>query len=1079
MKKNWSVFLFIILLIFPIISISLPIINETQSNTIDSQINLSNSLNIPQPDFQEIPQPMTENWTRIFGSTQEERISSGFELADGSLAFCGRTFSRGAGGSDGWFVRTDSLGNVIWDLVFGGTGDEYLISMIECANGDFVLAGYTSTYGPGDHSVWLLRTDSNANPLWNKTFGGPQEDKGYDVLECSNGDLLITGYTKSFSIGDSDCWIIRTDSLGNHLWNQTYGSLGLDGFWTAQEVSAGGFIFSGECEINQVGNRDIWLMKTDSLGVVEWNVTFGGAGRDRGVAALEYGAGYAILGTANYTIDLGDSDYWLIITNSTGDLLWQQFYGGPSIERAQNMVLTNRNGFALFGYSYSYGSGVGDLWLVITDSNGIVLDTFVKGGSLNDYGRSVVQCANGDFLLTGDTYSFGAGDWDAWLIRVLDVNFEWDPTPVNQFIYQNQNFYYDLNVTPEAWIDVWEINYTTHFTINSQGIITNVTSLSLGPYGILVRVNSTYGDILETTFTLTVLEIPIYSDWTMLVYLDGDNDLEEYAFDDFNTMETIGSTADIRILVYVDFWTGSHTPFTGARCYEITQDNNPSIIASTQLPAGLPSEPNMGQWQTLRDFIVFGQTYAPADHYLLTLWNHGAGAYGLCTDDTSRDRLTISELEQALNDPLVQHLDIVAFDACLMGQLEVAYEIRDATDIVVFSEESVPLTGFPYEDILLNLTTFPNSGPKTVASSMVYYYVTAYDFDGRYYDPLYNDICLSAIETSKLSSVAMNLDQLVKSLEGSASTPLIYETFSWARSTTQGFTWADFIDLNSFATSITSYFSSASPIYQWAVNLSTSIQACVFEEMHLAGLTDASGLGAVFASYEPYQLALANDTDWDDFIEAFIDVGSSPDNALELLPNLGIQSVPTLHCGYLNGSYDSVFFEFTPTETGRHFITLEAAWDKYDTDFDLYIYDIYENLLDSSTSTDSSESIAISLNAGDTYYIEVYSYPGAYDGIGVFYLNVNPPSSTGLLPIDLIILLIVGATIGIIIGVVALVIFLLRRSRSLTLTSRYTRPTYVPPRTTEPTGAPKFCAYCGAVIPQGARYCPICGSSVR
>lgn len=655
--------------------------------------------------------------------------------------------------------------------------------------------------------------------------------------------------------------------------------------------------------------------------------------------------------------------------------------------------------------------------------------------------------------------------------------FRWDVSPSNQVVYFNHQFVYDLDAVPEGWVDTWEINDTINFAIDSQGTITNNSALMLGTYGINVRVNSTYGDLLEAMFQVVVIEEPILFEWTVLVYLDGDNDLEEYAFDDFNTMETIGSTADIRILVYVDFWTGSHTPFTGARCYEITQDNNPSLIVSTQLPAGLPSEPNMGQWQTLRDFIVFGQAYAPADHYLLTLWNHGAGAYGLCVDDTSSDRLTISELKQALNDPLVQHLDIVAFDACLMGQLEVAYEIRDATDIVVFSEESVPLTGFPYEDILLNLTTFPNSGPKTVATSMVYYYVTAYDFGGRYYDPLYNDICLSAIETSKLSSVALNLDQLVDSLAGSTSTPLTYEMLSWARSTTQGFTWADFMDLNSFASSITSYFSSASPVYQLAVNLSNSIQACVFEEMHLSGLTDASGLGAVFASYEPYQLALATDTDWDEFMEAFIDVGSSPINALELVPNLGIQIVSTLHCGYLDGSYDSVFFKFTPGETGRYFITLEAAWDKYDTDFDLYIYDVDENLLESSISTDSSESISISLNAGATYYIEVYSYPGAYDGIGVFYLNVNPPSVTGPLPLELMILLMAGATIVVTIGVVALVIFLQRRSRMPAPTPHYTSSTYALPRQVEPAGSPKFCAYCGATIPKGARYCPICGAS--
>ncbi len=570
--------------------------------------------------------------------------------------------------------------------------------------------------------------------------------------------------------------------------------------------------------------------------------------------------------------------------------------------------------------------------------------------------------------------------------------------------------------------------------------------------------------------------IPPLSQWTVLVYLDGDNDLEEYAFNDLNSMETIGSTSEVRIIVYVDFWEGSDAPYTGARCYEVLQDSNLNLITSPQLSSGLPSEPNMGDWHVLRDFIVFGQTYAPAEQYLLVLWNHGAGAYGLCSDDTSDDRLTIAELNQALSDSQVQHLDIVAFDACLMGQLEVAYEIRDTADLVVFSEEGVPLTGYPYEDILLNLTTFPNTTPKALTTSMVYYYVTAYDVGGRYYDPIHNDACLSSIETVKLQTIAQNLDFLAQSMLGSISDPDIYEGVSWARQGTQSFSWASFIDLYSFAENLMVRFPGVSMVYPTALNLTLAIQDAVYEEMHLTGVSNAHGLGAVLDSYGSYQLALANDTMWDEFTEAFIDVGSDFSNALPLLANIGPPESPNLHCGYLDSAYDSVYFVFTPTETGLHSITIDTALPEYSTDFDLYIYDAYQNGLDDSLSSDSAESVSIHLNAGSTYYIEIYSYPSGSEGAGVFYLHVQTPS--GPVPPNLTILFIAVTFVAIIAGVVAITFFLLRRQNMIAPPPRYTGPSYPPPHSTKTIEGAKFCAYCGAATPQGARYCPVCGASL-
>ncbi len=563
------------------------------------------------------------------------------------------------------------------------------------------------------------------------------------------------------------------------------------------------------------------------------------------------------------------------------------------------------------------------------------------------------------------------------------------------------------------------------------------------------------------------------ANWTVMVYLDGDNDLEEYAFIDFNSMELVGSTTNVRIIVLVDFWSGTDAPFTGAKCYEILYDSNMNAINSLELATGLPTEPNMGSWETLRDFIVFSQTFAPAQNYMLVIWDHGAGFYGLCTDDTSNDFLSIRELDQALSDPGVQYLDIVAFDACLMGQLEVAYEIRDTTDILVFSEEGIPVNGFPYDDILLNLTLFPQSTPRTVASGMVYYYTAAYGVGGQYYDPLLNYVCLSAVDTSILTTVAQALSRLSHYLLTMVDVPIFYDWISQARRDTQGFTNADFMDLNGFANEIIDAFGSLSYslVRDLALNLSAAVNDAVLEERHLSGVSGASGLGSAFCSYGSTDLELANDTSWDVFMDTFINVGSDIDVAI-VIDQMGE------HFGYLDGNSDSVYYEFTPNVNAMYVVDLQAAWEEYTTDFDLHLYDNSVTELTSSVSADSTESVSQYLIAGITYFIEVYSYPGDYQGIGVFQLVVystfDPGGPPTPFPPIIVFMMILGTMIAIVAVVLAIIHFILRRPRDSPPPPRYTTPRFAPPASPD---AMQFCAYCGGMIPTQARYCPTCGAS--
>jgi hypothetical protein len=248
-----------------------------------------------------------------------------------------------------------------------------------------------------------------------------------------------------------------------------------------------------------------------------------------------------------------------------------------------------------------------------------------------------------------------------------------------------------------------------------------------------------------------------------------------------------------------------------------------------------------------------------------------------------------------------------------------------------------------------------------------------------------------------------------------------------------------------------------------------AVEAAIVHEEHLPGVPNAHGLAIVLNRYfESFDLA--DHTNWDTFMNAFTYIGSE----------MGI-AIPAIstgeYLGYLDWVEDSVYFSYTPQSTGLCVISLEALLIDYYTDFDLYLYDAYGTAILSSTTSTSSETIAPSLVAGNTYYIEVYSYPGDTDGIGVFQLTIQQGTTIPPPPPFWFVLVAVGGVAFIVIPLVIIIVLVRRRSTISPPPAReYLRPRPAP-QSQQPQ-VMRFCAYCGAVLPGQAQYCPVCGSSV-
>ena len=223
-----------------------------------------------------------------------------------------------------------------------------------------------SLQNPSGTSAQQYYSTSSVPPPtgWNQTYGGADADKAYSIVETSDGGYALAGETASYGAGYSDFWLIKTDSSGNMQWNQTYGGLNNDIAHSLIQTADGGYALTGNTKSYGAGNFDFWLVKTDSSGSIQWNQTYGGLNHDLAYSVVQMSdEGYAIAGdTSSY--GAGGYDFWLVRTDSTGNMQWNQTYGGANSDIGWSVVQTGDGGYALAGYTASYGVGGYDFWLV-------------------------------------------------------------------------------------------------------------------------------------------------------------------------------------------------------------------------------------------------------------------------------------------------------------------------------------------------------------------------------------------------------------------------------------------------------------------------------------------------------------------------------------------------------------------------------------------------------------------------------------------------------------------------------------------------------------------------------------------
>ena len=382
-------------------------------------------------------------WQKTFGGTSDDIIYAVRPSSDGGFIATGVTNTYDQSGlgelasyGDLWLLKADSQGNEQWEKTFSsGNNLDVGYDVQQTDDGGYVITGWYNSLGvtPGVDTtntgdVWLIKTDTQGNKQWDRTFGGSSFDTGRSVRQTVDGGYIIACDTRSFGAGWTDAMLIKTDASGIEQWQRTYGGWDGDHATSVQQTSDGGYMFAGFTYTYGAGTTDAsdtWLVKTDDSGNEQWNKTFGGSGAEvaHSLSATTDG-GYVIAG---YTYSYGVAgDMWLIKIDSSGTEQWDRTYGGGGEDIGESACQTTDGGYIVAGCTNSFGSGGRNAYLVKTDSMGNELWHTTVGGTGNDFAYSVSQTSDGSYVFGGSTTSSGTGGADGWLV---EVGAEGTPTP--------------------------------------------------------------------------------------------------------------------------------------------------------------------------------------------------------------------------------------------------------------------------------------------------------------------------------------------------------------------------------------------------------------------------------------------------------------------------------------------------------------------------------------------------------------------------------------------------------------------------------------------------------------------------
>lgn len=447
-------------------------------------------------------------WQKSLGGSLYDKAQSVIELSDGGYLIAGNsqssnydlTFNHGM--FDWWIVRINKAGNIVWKKTLGGTLEDYVRNVIATPDGNFLCVGETQSNN-GDITgyidsidFWVVKIDGSGNVIWKKCYGGTSIDRGYSACVASDGNLMIAGLTESGTPyvennhGVSDYLVIKIDLNGGVIWQKTYGGSDVDDCKSIRKTSDNGYLLCGNSRSsngdlsNNKGELDVWVVKINANGDIQWQNSFGGSKSDYANAIMEDKNGNFLIAGETYSFDFDATenhsnsisrDYFIIKVNSQGQKIWARCYGGSDNEYARGIIETNSDEYVIIGESYSNdgqapnNKGSADFWLIkINPMNGDLIWEKKYGSDGHDEPNDLILSHDNDFVTVGNTFpvenlidvSTKYGDDDLWIVKLFNNDCVKKLTLTTDLLEENREYLTSETIIGSAKIQNSTIIYS-------------------------------------------------------------------------------------------------------------------------------------------------------------------------------------------------------------------------------------------------------------------------------------------------------------------------------------------------------------------------------------------------------------------------------------------------------------------------------------------------------------------------------------------------------------------------------------------------------------------------------------------
>ncbi len=306
-----------------------------------------------------------------------------------------------------------------WAKTYGSAADNESVSVIQrTTDGGYIVAGNTNSFGAGGLDAWVMKLDSTGFVQWQKTYGSPGDEWFDSIQQTTDGGYIASGYTDSFGAGNGNAWVIKLNADGTIAWQNTYGGTIYDEAQSIQQTTDGGYIVGGGTSSFGAGNGDVWVMKLNADGTIVWQKTYGGANYDWANSIQQTtDGGYIVAGGTN-SFGVGNCNAWIIKLNADGTIAWQKTYGGANCDWANSIQQTADGGYITSGYTDSFGAGNTTAWVIKLNTDGTIAWQNTYGGATYDAANSIRQTTDGGYVVAIDTESFGNGGDNLLLMKL-------------------------------------------------------------------------------------------------------------------------------------------------------------------------------------------------------------------------------------------------------------------------------------------------------------------------------------------------------------------------------------------------------------------------------------------------------------------------------------------------------------------------------------------------------------------------------------------------------------------------------------------------------------------------------------